>query len=331
MIKRKIILSIAILTLLPAFSQNRGADAFSDLISACNGSSVSQIAKPQQSAKGESYTGALDFISGNNGSENILEALSSVKKESGNSRTASEFSVLNVITSAYSGSDFYKAGNWEAAIGNATMYSAYSAGMSYPALNWGTITSGFGYRERFKRMHKGIDIAMKIGDTVRTVLPGVIDRVNYEAKGYGHYVVVKHDDGMETRYAHLSLPLVVPGQRVNTGQPIALSGNTGNSTGPHLHFETRFFGTAVDPRTVFDFNGSSRIALGNYSTYANTVRTSSQNKKGAPITRSTYIVKQGDTLRKIADRAGISVYRLCQLNFMMENQVPEPGTMLRLK
>lgn len=115
------------------------------------------------------------------------------------------------------------------------------------------ITSDFGYRESFHRVHLGVDIAMAEGDTVRVPLPGVVFSRSYDADGYGHCVVVKHRNGMETRYAHLSKPLVAEGQRLVAGDAVALSGNTGNSTGPHLHFETRYLGVPIDPRSVFDF------------------------------------------------------------------------------
>lgn len=184
---------------------------------------------------------------------------------------------------------------------------------------WGRITSGFGFRRSFGRVHQGIDVSMSVGDTVCAPLPGRIDKIGYEAKGYGHYVVMVHDNGMETRYAHLSQILVSAGQNVTTGEPIALSGSTGNSTGPHLHFETRQMGIAVDPRTVFDFNngGSYNIAS------ANTSKNASK--------KSTYIVRQGDTVSKIAKKVGITALRLCQLNFITEDSSLSPGTMLKLR
>lgn len=121
------------------------------------------------------------------------------------------------------------------------------------------ITSLFGYRPKFGRMHKGIDVAMAIGDTVRVPIPGTVREIGYEAKGYGHYVTVEHDDGMETRYAHLSRTLVAPGDYIAANQPIALSGNSGNSTGPHLHFETLILGKAVNPTEVFSFTAGHAL------------------------------------------------------------------------
>ena len=115
----------------------------------------------------------------------------------------------------------------------------------------GRLTSRYGYRPKFGRMHKGIDVSLHIGDTVRVALPGVVSKVAYEAKGYGNYVVVSHADGYETRYAHMTRAIVAPGQSVKPGQAVGLGGSTGNSTGPHLHFEIRCNGQALDPLTCF--------------------------------------------------------------------------------
>ena len=104
----------------------------------------------------------------------------------------------------------------------------------------GPVTSPYGWRARFGRMHRGVDISLRVGDTVRVAFDGKVRLTKYEGKGYGYYVVVRHDNGMETVYGHLSRFLVKPNQRVRAGEPIALGGNTGRSTGPHLHFETRY-------------------------------------------------------------------------------------------
>lgn len=111
----------------------------------------------------------------------------------------------------------------------------------------GSYTSFYGYRPKFGRFHKGVDISLKIGDTVRSVLPGVVVKVKCDPKGYGNYVVVSHAGELETLYAHLSRELVVSGQRLKAGDAVGLGGVTGNSTGPHLHFETRVKGEAIDP------------------------------------------------------------------------------------
>ena len=123
----------------------------------------------------------------------------------------------------------------------------------------GRVTSDYGWRARFGRMHRGVDLALKVGDTVRVAFSGKVRLVKNEPGGYGNYVVVRHDNGMETVYGHLSRFLCKPNQRVEAGEPIALGGNTGRSTGPHLHFETRYMGLAVNPALIFDFEHNTTI------------------------------------------------------------------------
>ncbi|MDE6371729.1 MAG: M23 family metallopeptidase [Duncaniella sp.] len=111
----------------------------------------------------------------------------------------------------------------------------------------GIITSRFGLRNVGKRMHKGVDISLHRGDSIKAALGGKVERVGYERRGYGHFVIVAHRDGVQTRYAHLQCPLVRPGDEVMAGDIIALGGTSGNSTGPHLHFEIRCMKLPVDP------------------------------------------------------------------------------------
>ena len=115
------------------------------------------------------------------------------------------------------------------------------------------VTSHYGYRPQFGRTHKGIDLRSAIGDTVYSAFSGRVRLTRFERGGYGFYVIVRHENGLETVYGHLSRFLVKPDQYVKAGQPIELSGNTGRSTGPHLHFETRFMGYAINPEAIFDF------------------------------------------------------------------------------
>ena len=94
------------------------------------------------------------------------------------------------------------------------------------------ITSKYGPRRR--RMHKGVDVKVYIGDTIRSAFDGKVRVVQYERRGYGKYVVIRHDNGLETIYGHLSKQLVGENQIVKAGEPIGLGGNTGRSTGSHL-------------------------------------------------------------------------------------------------
>ena len=115
------------------------------------------------------------------------------------------------------------------------------------------VTSKNGYRKSFKRNHNGIDLKTYIGDTIYATFSGKIRISNYERNGYGHYIVVRHFNGLETIYGHVSRRLVKENEYVYAGQPIGLAGNTGRSTGPHLHLETRFCGISINPTKIFNF------------------------------------------------------------------------------
>ena len=178
-----------------------------------------------------------------------------------------ETDVLSYITSAFSEHGYNDLGSWvpPQSTGKSNSYSNFYKSRTshyklpqnyqYPAYNAsdflmpfnGAYSSFFGYRPQFGRFHKGIDISLKVGDTVRCSLPGVVVRIKNDPDGYGNYVVVSHDGDLETLYAHLTRELVVTGQLLNAGDAVGLGGNTGNATGPHLHFETRIKGEAIDP------------------------------------------------------------------------------------
>lgn len=117
-------------------------------------------------------------------------------------------------------------------------------------ISGGRISSGYGGRKAPAKgastNHKGIDWATPIGTAVMASSGGTVTRAGW-GSGYGYVVYIQHADGRETRYGHLSKVLVKPGQKVSQGQKIALSGNTGRSTGPHLHFELRINGAPVNP------------------------------------------------------------------------------------
>lgn len=115
------------------------------------------------------------------------------------------------------------------------------------------VTSKYGYRKKFKRMHKGIDIKVYIGDTIYAAFDGQVRVAKYDQNGYGKYIVIRHNNGFETIYGHLSKQLVKTNDFVQAGEPIGLGGNTGRSSGSHLHFEIRFCGIAIDPAEIFNF------------------------------------------------------------------------------
>ena len=121
------------------------------------------------------------------------------------------------------------------------------------------VTSKFGYRPKFKRNHNGIDLKCYIGDTIYAAFNGKVRVVKNDPKGYGNYVVLRHDNGFETIYGHMSKQLVQTNEIIKAGDAIGLGGNTGRSTGSHLHFEVRFCGIALNPADIFDFERQKLI------------------------------------------------------------------------
>lgn len=192
----------------------------------------------------------------------------------------------------------------------------------------GQITSNYGWREQFQRQHKGVDLQLNVGDTVRAAISGTVTKVAFDKDGFGHYVKLQHADGMETLYGHLKCATVEIGQEILSGEAIGLGGNTGNSTGPHLHFEVRIGGEAVNPLTLFDFD-----IPGYYADYLSPVHQedSSIDAKKPLAGRRTYVVKYGDTPKSVASKAGISLSKLCQLNMIKTTDQLQVGRMIKLK
>ena len=185
------------------------------------------------------------------------------------------------------------------------------------------ITSKYGPRRR--RMHKGIDLKVLKGDTIRAAFNGKVRIKAFERRGYGYYVVLRHPNGLETIYGHLSKILVEENQIVRAGETIGLGGNTGRSTGSHLHFETRFLGIAINPIYMFDFPKQDIVA----DTYTfrkakGVKRAGSHDTQVADGTIRYHKVKSGDTLSRIAKLRGVSVSTLCKLNRI------KPTTTLRI-
>ena len=162
----------------------------------------------------------------------------------------------------------------------------------------GYMTSPYGYRPRFRRVHKGVDLKLQTGDTVRAAFDGRVRLTNFERKGYGYYVILRHPNGLETVYGHLSKFLVKPDQYVKAGDPIALGGNTGRSFGSHLHFETRFMGYPINPAAIFDFanqtvhtDGLDPVKMKNYGLMPSNIPTSSHSTKTPTTSPATTIRK----------------------------------------
>ena len=216
------------------------------------------------------------------------------------------------------------------------------------------VTSNFG--ARWGRQHKGLDIKVYIGDTIRAAFSGKVRIVRNEGarKGYGKYIVIRHNNGLETIYGHLSAWLVSENQEVRAGDPIALGGNTGRSTGSHLHFETRLCGVALNPAVMFDFKNQDVVGdtwTFNRSTYnhesaeATRLRGTGGVYRGGdglnyaevPTSRSQasssnvryHKVKSGETLSAIARKHHTTVSALCNLNRIKKTVTLRPGQILK--
>lgn len=204
-------------------------------------------------------------------------------------------------------------------------------GFAFPCKS-NRMTSPYGYRARFKRMHKGVDIGIKMNDTIYAAFDGKVRLTNFEAKGYGNYVILRHPNGLETVYGHLNKFLVRPDQTVRAGQPIALGGSTGRSTGPHLHFETRYMGYAVNPLAIVDIaNKRTHGTTYAFSKSTYTQGPSSKTYASAPKSSDTYVVKNGDSLTKIAQSYGTTTGTLIRLNNLKNADAIRPGQVLKIK
>ncbi|WKZ67832.1 MAG: M23 family metallopeptidase [Flavobacteriales bacterium] len=188
----------------------------------------------------------------------------------------------------------------------------------------GHLTSPFGPRKG--RMHYGLDLKLQKGDPVVCAFPGMV-RISKYNKTFGHVVVVRHHNGLETLYAHLSKRLVQPGQVIAAGDTLGLGGNTGRSYGSHLHFEVRFLDQPIDPALIFDVeNGTlkARTFEINKDTFS-----AMAAAKAAAGARRYHVVRRGDTLSAIARRYGTSVSALCRMNGIRERSVLAIGQRVR--
>jgi len=217
------------------------------------------------------------------------------------------------------------------------------------------VTSNFG--PRWRRQHKGLDIKVYIGDTIRAAFDGKVRVVKNQGyrKGYGKYIVIRHYNGLETIYGHLSDWLVQENQEVRAGDPIALGGSTGRSTGSHLHFETRLCGVALNPAIMFDFVNQD-VVSDFYTFRRNTyeydgrlatqlrgangkngydpamVNSPNQGKSYATADRGSlryHKVKKGETLSAIARKHRTTVNALCKINRISKNARLRPGQILK--
>jgi len=185
----------------------------------------------------------------------------------------------------------------------------------------GYVTSNFGTRRG--RYHYGIDLKLYTGDTVYNAFDGIV-RVSKFSKSYGNVVVIRHFNGLETLYAHLSKRLVTPNTPIRSGDVIGLGGNTGRSHGSHLHFEVRYFGEPINPNDIIDFD--------NFCLKKDTLYLTEKNFDYQVEARKAhyYTIRKGDTLSKIAHKNRTTTKALCRLNNFKQNKVLRAGKRIRV-
>lgn len=185
----------------------------------------------------------------------------------------------------------------------------------------GLITSNFGWRDG--RNHNGMDIDLQVWDPVHTAFDGMV-RISRYHPGYGRVVIVRHYNGLETLYAHLHRLKVKPGDVVEAGQVIGLGGSSGRSTGSHLHFEVRFKGKPLNPRTIIDFNNNCLVSdsiqlVKNRWSY-----------QVVPLGVEYHVVKPGEHLYGIAKKYGTTIGNLCLMNGIPRNRPLRVGQKIRV-
>lgn len=186
----------------------------------------------------------------------------------------------------------------------------------FPVPN-GRITSQYGPRGRRGRMHKGVDIDLETGDPVYAAFDGMVRFSQYNSS-YGNLVILRHPNGLETYYAHMSRLDVKPGDYVSAGDKLGLGGNTGRSFGSHLHFEIRFLGQAINPSIIIDYN-KKELAVTEFIPYKYGKGKDASVFKAMGSLEKYHMVRPGDDLHRIAEMYCVPVTTLMSLNNISEN------------
>lgn len=232
----------------------------------------------------------------------------------------------------------------------------------------GSVFSKYGPRRR--RNHNGVDISMRLGEPLYATFEGKIRYARYNFGGFGYLVIIRHTNGLESWYGHLSRLNVACGDVVKAGQVIGFAGNTGRSRGNHLHYEMRYKDQTFDPEFLIDFeNGLLRyevfaleksffninshaseiledadddyVLLGSMlseasdsAAYVASIAEKKVEAQRAEVSQSSAVyhtVRQGDMLGKIAGKYGVSIDQLCRLNKITRTTVLRLGQKLRVK
>ncbi len=183
----------------------------------------------------------------------------------------------------------------------------------------GPVTSGFGWRD--STLHNGVDIDLNKGDKVCAAFDGMV-RIAKRFGGFGNVVIVRHYNGLETVYAHLSKLKVKPGQVIIAGQVVGLGGSTGHSTGSHLHFEVRFKGVPINPKYLISFKEQKLFCD------AITIKKTKWGLAAFPTGEKEHIVEKGDTVFELAKRYATTTNSIKQINGLTGRVRLKPGQVI---
>jgi hypothetical protein len=184
---------------------------------------------------------------------------------------------------------------------------------------YGKLFRGFMYT------HKGLDIRLCKGDTVKAAFSGVVRYAKYNRGGFGNLVIIRHYNGLETYYAHNSKILVKVNQMVKSGDPITLGGSTGRSRGPHLHFEVRYKDVPLDPLKMIDYDNQKLISY----TFPITKKVFFPNDYN--VNAVYHKIKSGDTIGKLSKKYHTSVKEICAMNKISPKKNLRIGQTLRVR
>jgi len=232
----------------------------------------------------------------------------------------------------------------------------------FPTVHKTYVCSPYGIRSG--RMHTGMDIKQQLGDSIVAAWDGVVRMANKSYYAYGGTVVIRHYNGLETLYAHLSKIYVNENQTIKAGELIGYAGRTGRATTEHLHFETRFLYEYFDPRLIIDFNtfalktDTLYIVRGKFLSNllddidnnideqlfdSEIIADNSEEESHSSVQEKTnintinaqqaafYTVKKGDTLYSISKRYNVSINVICKLNNITQESILQIGQKLKLK
>jgi hypothetical protein len=213
----------------------------------------------------------------------------------------------------------------------------------------GVVTSRYGFRGG--RYHNGIDIDVETGDSIVSAWDGKVRYAEFNDGGFGNLVIVRHYNGLETIYAHLSKIDVTYNQEVKAGELLGLGGNTGRSRGSHLHFEIRFYDAPINPEEIINFDtktlkdenllvhkaifrpGAKPTDLNthDHDHAAEATAAVVKKAKAKAATTKSHRVRAGETLSQIAAKYGTTIGRICKLNGIRANRPIQAGRTIRVK